>query len=148
MLLPSTAPIVWSTLCVASGALPSSVVVRNQEWYDTLIKPTWTPPPVVFPFVWTFLNVLVGWSACLSRHDISAMTSFAVNRALSLVWTPVFFGQRRIRRANRIAFVLYLTSWYMIATFRCSALLIPYSVWLALALALNVRIGQLNPSVQ
>jgi tryptophan-rich sensory protein len=142
MLIPT--PVVWSSLCVATGGIPSSIVVQNQYWYQQLNKPSWNPPSYTFPIIWTALNAAIGWSACVSRHNPVAMISFAVNRCLSLAWTPIFFGQHNLGLANVIAALLCISSVHMLFNFKLKTLLVPYVVWLMIAFALNIKIQLLN----
>lgn len=146
MLVPSAGPVVWSSLSVLTGAIPSSIVVKNQEWYDQLEKPWWTPPPFVFPIVWTSLNAMIGWAACASRYNTNAMLLFGANRCLSLVWTPLFFEWKLAGLANLVAFSLILTAWHMIQVFSKKLLIVPYFIWLCVAFALNIRISWMNPN--
>ena len=59
----------------------------------------WTPPPVVFPIVWTILYILIAVSlwrlwerAPVSRRGGLAVLLFFAQLILNAIWTPVFFG--------------------------------------------------------
>ncbi len=51
---------------VAGIAASSGALFKPGRWYETLLKPGWTPPGWVFPVVWTPLYVAIavsGWLA-------------------------------------------------------------------------------------
>ena len=86
-------------LCLGIGALGSLVTASEiPTWYASLNKPAWTPPPAVFPVVWTILYVLMGislwllWQAAKSEQRAAALGWFALQLAFNAIWTPVFFG--------------------------------------------------------
>src|SRR5512141_1922036 len=87
-------------LCVSVGAL-EGLVTRPAipTWYAGLIKPFWTPAPVVFPIAWTVLYVLMAvsfwrlWDLEIrSAARTRAMRWFLIQLALNALWSPVFFG--------------------------------------------------------
>jgi tryptophan-rich sensory protein len=127
------------------------------EWYPTLRKPSWTPPAWVFGPVWTVLYTLMAIAAWLVRRGASARPAQAksalrlwwLQLALNLSWSLVFFGRRRPEWGLVVIGALELaivgTALLAIRVSRAgAALLVPYGVWTAFALALNYRITQLN----
>ena len=127
------------------------------EWYPTLRKPRWTPPAWVFGPVWTVLYTLMAIAAWLVRRGASARPAQArsalrlwwLQLVLNLSWSLVFFGRRRADWGLVVigALELAIVGTTLLAS-RVSragaALLVPYGVWTAFALALNYRITQLN----
>lgn len=142
-------PLLWSGANVMLESLPVPLVVANNEWYDTLIKPDWAPREEFFPVIWTFLNIFIGISsywAC--QHDIDASVAFIFNRFLSLTWTPTFFELKNLLTANKILRLIIASALFMLFTFEpitSKLLLIPYIVWLIIAERLNRDIIKLNP---
>lgn len=59
-------------LACAVGAL-SGFLSRNgmQEFQTSVLKPPLTPPPILFPIVWTILYVLMGLGAALVAQSPS-----------------------------------------------------------------------------
>lgn len=144
-------------LCVGIGIL-GSFVTRPEipAWYATLTKPWWTPPPAVFPVVWTLLYFLMAISlwrlwdrAAPSAARASAITWFLIQLALNAAWSPVFFGLHGIRTALVIIICLLIAIvMTMLAASRVDKiatwLLAPYLVWIAYATTINAGVVALN----
>ena len=134
----------------ASGWLANSGY--GNPWFDGLAKPWFMPPGWLFPVVWTTLYVLMGLSLALliqARARV-ALILFAIQLALNLAWTPLFFGAHQAYPGLLLIVVLDVVVLATIAAAwaarRLAALLLlPYPVWLALATALNFEIVRLNP---
>ena len=70
----------------------------------------------------------------------------------STLWTPVFFGLRRLRGALLVMLPLWLSVFgatlAMFELDRAAGLaFLPYMIWVTVAAALNYRVAQLNPTV-
>ena len=83
-------------------------ITRDQisTWYAELVKPPGNPPPWVFGPVWTILYGMLGVALARIWHcapacpaKTAALTAFAIQLALNLAWTPVFFGNTGCFRA-------------------------------------------------
>jgi benzodiazapine receptor len=127
------------------------------DWYASLAKPAWTPPTWVFGPAWTILYAMMAvaawrlWRRLGARPHESrrALVLFAVQLALNLSWTPVFFGMQRPDLALVVILVLWLAiaativaAWKACKT--AAALLVPYLAWVTFATALNAAIWRLN----
>ena len=127
------------------------------DWYASLAKPDWTPPPWVFGPAWTILYAMMALAAWrlwrrLGARPLEArraLVLFTVQLALNLAWTPAFFGMQR----PDLALVVILLLWVAIAATivaawqackTAAALLIPYLAWVTFATALNMAIWRLN----
>ncbi len=123
-------------------------------WYAALQKPAWNPPSWLFGPVWTALYITIAVAAWLvwMRHaplGRLALTLWAVQLALNLAWSALFFYMRQPGWAFLEIIVLLAA---IVATaitfFRISpwagALLIPYIAWVSFASALNFAIWRLN----
>ncbi len=140
-------------LCLAVGALGGWATAQSvAEWYPTLNKPTWTPPPWVFAPVWTMLYILMGLAAWLvwrKGNARTAMVLFGVQLLLNLAWSFLFFGARSPGLGLVDIVVLWLAIAAMIFAYfsksRPAALMmLPYLAWVSFATALNVAIYALN----
>ena len=127
------------------------------DWYASLAKPAWTPPTWVFGPAWTILYAMMAVAAwrlwrrlgARPRESRRALVLFAVQLALNLSWTPVFFGMQRPDLALVVILVLWaaiaatiVAAWKACKT--AAALLVPYLAWVTFATALNAAIWRLN----
>jgi len=143
-------------LCLAVGALGGWVTADSvKTWYTTINKPSFTPPNWVFGPVWTVLYVLMGiagWRVwCKARPDQLRvpLALFAVQLALNLAWSVVFFGAHRIGGAVLVIVGLEAAILATMVAFRridglAALLLVPYALWVVFAAVLNIAAWQLN----
>lgn len=148
--------VVFVGLCLAVGALGGWVTADSvKTWYTTINKPSFTPPNWVFGPVWTVLYVLMGiagWRVwCKARPDQLRvpLALFAVQLALNLAWSVVFFGAHRIGGAVLVIVGLEAAILATMVAFRridglAALLLVPYALWVVFAAALNIAVWQLN----
>ena len=135
----------------ALGGLFTSPAIPG--WYAGLEKPSFNPPAAVFAPVWTTLYVLMAVAAWLVwervRRMDAAMVAFALQLALNVGWSWIFFGLRQ----PGWAFAEILVLWAAIAVtmglfFQRSRvagwLLAPYLAWVTFAAVLNFAIWRLN----
>ena len=143
-------------LCLGVGYLGSLVTVKEiPTWYATLVKPSWTPPPPVFPVVWTTLYILMAISLWLlatsnpSPERRTALIAFFVQLALNAMWSPVFFGLHATRAALAIILALIVAIIACILSSmkvnRLAAwLFLPYLAWILYASTINAGVVMLN----
>lgn len=144
-------------VCVGIGIV-GSIFTRPEipAWYAGLAKPSWTPPPVVFPIAWTTLYVMMAvafwrlWDRIApSDARRRAMILFAIQLVLNAIWSPVFFGWHGIRTALAI---IVLMAVFIAATIAsaikvdriAAALLVPYLCWVLYASSINAGVVALN----
>jgi tryptophan-rich sensory protein len=144
-------------VCLGIGVLGSLWTKPEiAGWYASLAKPSWTPPPLVFPIAWTALYILMAiafwrlWDrAAPSAQRARAMVLFVVQLALNAAWSPVFFGWHAIR-TGLVIIVLMLASIAatMVAASRVDRmavwLLVPYLCWVLYASTINAGVLALN----
>ena len=145
-------------LCLGIGALGAAVTATSVgTWYDDLVKPSFTPPDAVFGPVWTTLYVMMGvaawrvWRAADRDTARGPLTLFALQLALNLGWSVVFFGLQKIGAAVATIFVLDVGVIVTTLAFRtvdraAALLMMPYLAWVAFATVLNIAIWRLNPT--
>ncbi len=131
-----------------SGAIPT--------WYAALNKPPFNPPNWVFAPVWTILYILMGiaaflvWRRGLSGEGVKlALLFFAIQLALNVAWSVLFFGFHSPRSAFFEIVILWLAiALTIVAFFRVSRpaawLLVPYLLWVSFASVLNFAVWRLN----
>lgn len=125
------------------------------DWYVTLAKPEWTPPNWLFSPVWIVLYALMGvavflvWKKRSAKPVRMALGVFAVQLALNVAWSLIFFGWRNPGLAFTEIVVLWLAIvWTAAAFYKLSKpaawLLLPYLLWVSFAACLNYAIWMLN----
>lgn len=130
----------------------------GNPWFDALAKPGIYPPPATFGIVWTILYVLMGVSLAMvcaargARGRGLAVAVFAVQFALNLAWSPLFFGAHQITMALILIGVLDLAVLVTIILFArirpmAGLLLVPYLAWICFATYLNFAFLQANPTL-
>ena len=139
-------------LCLGVGALGASVTATSVDtWYAGLVKPSFNPPDEVFGPVWTVLYILMGvaawrvWRSADSDTTRGPLTLFALQLAINLGWTVVFFGLHKI--ASAVATIVVLDVAVRSVERLAALLMLPYVAWVAFATVLNVAIWRLNPTV-
>lgn len=144
---------IFLAACFAAGA--TGALFPPGKWYEDLSKPTWTPPNWLFPVAWTTLYLLMagaGARAAVSPDNSVAMALWALQIALNGLWTPVFFGLRRIRLGLVVLVGLWIAVFCgMIALWQvdwlAGLMFVPYLAWVSVAGALNLSVMRLNPEV-
>ena len=123
-------------------------------WYQALAKPAFNPPDWIFAPVWSALYLMIaiaGWRVWRrgSGDARLALTVYAVQLALNLAWSFVFFGARLIGPA--LAVIAALLAAILANAFlfwridrAAGALLVPYAAWVSFAAVLNAALWRLN----
>ncbi|NYS77362.1 MULTISPECIES: TspO/MBR family protein [Halomonadaceae] len=128
---------------------------RPDNWYRELRKPTWTPPDIAFPIAWGILYLLMAIAAwrIYMADDSTVRTAGLAVYVLQLfanaAWSWLFFGRKQIAAALADIVVLLGLITVAIALFSqvstlAAWLMVPYWLWVALALALNATIWRFN----
>jgi tryptophan-rich sensory protein len=141
--------------CGVAGA--TGALFSPGEWYKARSKPSWTPPDWLFPVAWTTLYLCMSLAAM--RVAVSgdagapqALGFWTIQIALNALWSPVFFGLRRMRAALVVVALLWAAVAATLVAFaqidRIAGLLfVPYIVWVTVATALNASVWQRNPAM-
>lgn len=143
-------------LCVGTGAASALLSgTANNNWYRSLIKPSWNPPPYIFGPVWALLYLMMAialwrlWIQSNTWRRRRATMLFAVQLFLNFWWSIIFF---RFQMTGW-AFAEICLLWLLInATIFAAAkvckksawLLLPYICWVSFAAILNYSIYRLN----
>lgn len=148
--------ILFLALCLAAGGLGSIATTPEIDgWYQTLEKPSFTPPNYLFGPVWTTLYVLMGvaawwvWKQDGFAGAPLALGLFFVQLGFNVAWSWIFFAGH----APGWAFAEIILLWLVIAatlglflarSTLAGCLLVPYLAWVSYAGALNFAIWRLN----
>ena len=127
------------------------------SWYEQLEKPSWQPPKWAFPTVWFVLymiNAIAGWlvwnDTGFSETGSLAISVYVISLILNAGWSAIFFGMKRMRLALWEAMLLWASVALQMLLFVqinqiAGLILLPYIVWVTVAVWLNRTILKLNP---
>jgi len=145
-----------ATVAVTCVAVLGGLLTDVGPWYESLRFPSWRPPNWLFGPAWTVIFVLIASSGVMAwerapndRARAWLITLFALNAALNVLWSALFFKLRRPDWAlgelaalwlSILALVLFIgqISWL------AAAIIAPYLAWVSFAGVLNLRVVQLN----
>lgn len=136
------------------GSLSALITSGSMDIYSSVETPPLSPPPIVFPIVWTVLFTLMGISAArvFIANDYkwnSALTVYAIQLAVNFTWSIIFFNMK----AFGFAFIWLILLWVLIIVMikgfykydKAAAILqVPYLLWVTFAGYLNLGIYLLN----
>jgi len=126
------------------------------EWYDNLVKPSWTPSPSTIGLIWTLLYpiILVSFGfvfvkAFQAKVPRSLAVPFAFNLVANLLFMPIFSGLRSVPMAAADIVIVWVSIiWMVIAVWRHYKWVAlaqgPYFVWVSLATVLQMSITWMN----
>lgn len=115
-----------------------------------LALPPFYPPTILFPIVWTILYILMSISLYLaSKNTNSVYPIYIAQIIVNSLWTVIFFGLRLFTFGY--LWIILLITLVIIMMYKfykqnkiSMYLLIPYLIWLFIALYLNIGIAVLN----
>jgi tryptophan-rich sensory protein len=99
-------------LLACAAAASTGMFFKPGAWYESLVKPSFTPPNWLFPVAWTLIYLLLAWAGyrlSLMPGSQTVLALWAAQIALNTLWTPVFFGAHRLLAGMVILAVLWLT---------------------------------------
>jgi len=142
--------------CLLLGIL-GGTLTRLEPWYFGLRMPEWKPPDWAFGPVWTVIFLGAGTALVLAWNapgtggaQLARLVGvYLANGMLNLLWSYLFFWRRRPDLAFMETALLWLSIAAMIAvvaplTRVGAALLVPYLLWVSLAMALTRAVVRLN----
>lgn len=143
-------------LCLIVSALGGIVTATSVgTWYQGLARPPFNPPDWVFAPVWSALYLLMAlaawrvWKIAGVAGARFELGMFAIQLALNLGWSVVFFGLRQPGWAFGEMIVLFAAIVATLILFwrrdrLAGGLMTPYVAWVGFALYLNGAIWWLN----
>ena len=154
IILKKIKEIIIAILIPIGVGLLSSLLSNVMNNFDSFNKPSFTPPGIVFPIVWTILYILMGISSYLIYKDNStyknnALKIYIIQLILNGLWSIIFFKFKAFFLAFLLVIVLIIVTIIMIYRFykinKVAGLLqIPYLIWLVFALVLSLNVFLLN----
>ena len=140
----------------SAGAATTGAIFPPGPLYEDLEKPPWTPPNWAFPLVWTLLYIASSYAAArvaLVEGNAYAMGFWAMQIAYNTLWSPVYFGLRRLKASLLVMALLWVAVVGTMITFwqldtLAGLLFGPYTIWVTVAGALNLSVWRRNPGLQ
>lgn len=129
-------------------------LIKDSIDYNSIIKPPFTPPSIVFPIVWSLIYLTLGISYYLIKKD-----EIQTNKRLKLLyysqlivnylWSIIFFIFKLRLFASAWIIILDILVILMIKEMRhekriSTYLNIPYLIWILFATYLTIGIYLLN----
>ena len=150
-----------TTLAVATAAGIGSIANpgRVASWYTPLRKPSYQPPGVVFPVVWTALYGDIATTSAVTvdrfrkagQHDKANRFAAAlgINLLLNAGWSWLFFRYHKLGASALGAAALAASSADLVrrtaeADTGAGLALSPYALWCGFATILSTHIWRLN----
>ncbi len=126
------------------------------EWYDGLVKPSWTPAPSTIGLIWqciypiifvTFGFVFV--QTLRKQLPTKVVLPFIINLVANIIFTPIQFGLRNLPLATIDILIVWITIiWIVVAVYRhhrwVALAQLPYFIWVSIATALQLSITWSN----
>lgn len=125
-------------------------------WYNSLVKPAWTPEPATIGMIWQTLYPIIFLSfafvfiqAFRRKLPWRVALPFAINLTANLVFTPIQFGLRNLPLATLDILLVWATIiWMAIAVWKhyrwVAVVQLPYFAWVSIATVLQVSITLSN----
>ena len=141
---------------LAVGGLSAFFTRNNMDINNDLLMPPLSPPPILFPIVWSILFILMGISAAMiynsdapKSHKYTALKIYALSLAVNFSWNVIFFNLRAFGFAFFwLLLLLFLIILTIIKYFKiqkiAAYLQIPYALWVTFAGYLTAGIWWLN----
>jgi len=119
------------------------------EWYINLNQAPWTPPGWVFGVAWT--TIMICFSIYLAnlfdwQNSKLLWLLYAFQVLLNVSWNYVFFNQHMAIFGLVVIVALLIVILYYFLTYRAESLqimrflLLPYIIWLCIAISLNLYV--------
>lgn len=129
---------------------------ESYTWYQTLLKPTWSPPSWIFGPVWTVLYTIilisfsyVGYLFIQKKISFTIALPFILNLLFNFIFTWIQFGlKNNILASIDILLVLSTLVWGLVVIYPYAKWVtyanIPYLLWVSFATILQLTITVLN----
>jgi translocator protein len=147
-------------LCAAAAAsavgVAGALVTQLGPWYYGLRLPDWKPPDGLFGPAWTLIFAAAATAGVYAWRGARAwseratiLACFALNIALNIGWSWLFFRMQRPDHALVEVAFLWLSIVLLIVVLRrhsraAAWLLAPYLAWVTFAAVLNLAVVRLN----
>lgn len=145
-------PLVWGLTVAILGGLSTDL----GPWYQALKEPFWKPPDFAFGPIWSTIFILSGVAWVGAKHlttdtvILNRLTIlFWLNGFLNIFWSILYFRFQRLDWSLYESVFLWLSVLAILLTIRkvstrYSLYMLPYLIWVSIAIALNYDTLRLN----
>ncbi|CUB15159.1 TspO/MBR family protein [Bacillus subtilis] len=127
----------------------------DQEWYNSLKKPDWTPSGTAIGIIWAILFALISLSAAIvyAAFSFKGAKSFwftlLINYVLNQAFSYFQFTQKNLLAASLDCLLVAITTIVLLIIAKkysraASYVLLPYFLWSAFATFLSFTINSMN----
>jgi len=143
-------------ISLGTGLLSALITSGSMDIYSRVETPPLSPPPILFPIVWTVLYILMGISAAMiytsaadGKKKKAALTVYGISLFFNFGWSLFFFSLQAFLFSFIWLLILLIliikTVFDYYSVNKTAALLqIPYILWVTFAGYLNLGIWLLN----
>ena len=143
-------------ISLGTGGLSSPLTRNTQDFYNSLIKPSFAPPSYVFGIVWTILYILIGIASFLvvkggieNSGVTEAFKAYIFNLVMLFLWPLVFFNLNNLWLSLLIIIIALFTAVSVFFKFysinkAAGYLYLPLVLWILFATVLNISIWWMN----
>ena len=133
------------------------MATKLSPWYFALVQPPWKPPDWSFGVIWTIIFILsaLAWMVAFNSNPSQPQKNkitilFVLNGFFNVFWSVLYFQMQHPDWALIEAFFLWASVLAIILVMwpicRIAAyLMVPYLVWVTIAMRLNWETLVLNP---
>ena len=127
------------------------LITKNKIDY---ISPSFSPPPILFPIVWSILYIAMGYSSYIISNSVdinrfSALRIYYYQLIINFLWPIIFFIYDLYLISFIVILVLLIFVIVMVIKFykinkKAGLINVPYVIWLGFASILNFSVYILN----
>jgi translocator protein len=146
---------IWMVGTSVLGGLATEI----GPWYFSLKQPDWKPPDWAFGVIWTIIFILsaCAWMIAFNNNPTQSQKNkitllFFCNGVLNVLWSVFYFRMRHpdwslIEACFLWASVLEIILLMWPIRKLAALLMLPYLIWVSIAMRLNWETMVLNPGV-
>lgn len=148
--------VLWVGLTAAAAAVGALASTQAISFYDALQKPVWAPAAWLFGPVWALLYGLMATAAVMVHRRLGsgaragqALRLYALALLPNALWSWTFFRWH----LGEVSLAVIVLLWFMLVAavlvFRqvrplAAALMVPVTLWVSFAGALNLALLRMN----
>lgn len=133
--------------------IPALLFKSDPPYYESLVKPSYAPPALLFGLAWPILYVIFSFYLAIKieRKELSKemLLYFIMNYIISFFFNKVFFIDHNLFLSFAVTFASFITGLFIfITSFKQNKweflAILPYLLWTLFATILMIHIYLLN----